>query len=208
MTSRTKRLQRTYLSAEQRRQQLLDAAVEVVNAQGWRGLTMTGVAQEAGVSRQLVYEHFPDLDGLCVGLLHHLFNRMRTDTMDLIAAGGLDAEEVLQAGFKLFLDAPKKHRRALRTLVGDLDGGAKELDPAKRAVREALIGLWLPYVQRHIDPPLAAARGAIWGAMNACWGLADLCDDGELTEGQALELASAFVRPAIASRQRRLEQVR
>src|SRR5580692_9167326 len=60
---------RPYLRAGERRTQLLAAAAVVVGRHGLASLTMAGVASEAGVSRQWVYEHFADLDDLYRALI-------------------------------------------------------------------------------------------------------------------------------------------
>ncbi|MSW21139.1 MAG: TetR family transcriptional regulator, partial [Actinobacteria bacterium] len=52
---------RSYLRPPERRRQLLDATTAVVRRDGLTALTMVAVAAEAGVSRRLVYNHFPDL---------------------------------------------------------------------------------------------------------------------------------------------------
>jgi AcrR family transcriptional regulator len=57
------------MSAEQRRQQLLDMTKELVGEQGFHGLSIEAVANRAGVSRPIVYGHFGDLDGLLEAML-------------------------------------------------------------------------------------------------------------------------------------------
>src|SRR5665213_473982 len=60
---------RPYLRAGERRSQLLEAAAAVVGREGLGSLTVAGVAVEAGVSRQWIYEHFTDLDDLYRALI-------------------------------------------------------------------------------------------------------------------------------------------
>lgn len=62
---------RPYLRADDRRNQLLEAAAAVYRRQGFPGLTMVAVAEEAKVSRRLLYNHFPDLESLITGLIFH-----------------------------------------------------------------------------------------------------------------------------------------
>jgi AcrR family transcriptional regulator len=54
----------THLSAGERRRQFLDAAGVLFLRDGLAGVTMIAVAHEAGVSRRLLYDHFPDLGSL------------------------------------------------------------------------------------------------------------------------------------------------
>src|SRR5262249_26045322 len=63
---------RPYLAAPLRRGHLLDAAGRLVRRGGWPALSMQGVAAAAGVSRQLVYEHFATAADLYLATLVHL----------------------------------------------------------------------------------------------------------------------------------------
>jgi len=55
---------RVRLSAEQRREQLLEVTKELVGAHGFHGLSVDAIARRAGISRPVVYSHFGDLGGL------------------------------------------------------------------------------------------------------------------------------------------------
>ena len=57
------------LSAEERREQLLDVTKRIVLAQGFHAVSIEAVAREAGISRPIVYGHFTDLPGLLEALV-------------------------------------------------------------------------------------------------------------------------------------------
>src|SRR4030088_2214244 len=56
---------------EERREQLIDAALEVILEQGYSGVSIEAIARVAGVTRPVVYDHFPNLGRL----LHALIER-------------------------------------------------------------------------------------------------------------------------------------
>ncbi|HAS09590.1 MAG TPA: hypothetical protein DCS55_03590, partial [Acidimicrobiaceae bacterium] len=56
------------LSADERRQALLDVAKAVVNESGPDAVTMGAVAERADVTRALVYKHFENKDALLLEL--------------------------------------------------------------------------------------------------------------------------------------------
>jgi AcrR family transcriptional regulator len=68
---RTRRPYAPRLPPEQRREQLLDAALELIVQQGYAGVSIEAVARLAGVTRPVVYDHFPNLGRL----LHALVER-------------------------------------------------------------------------------------------------------------------------------------
>src|SRR5947209_1714862 len=56
---------------EQRREHLLDATLTVILDHGYSGVSIEAVARAAGVTRPVVYDHFPNLGRL----LHALVER-------------------------------------------------------------------------------------------------------------------------------------
>ena len=80
---------RTRLSAPERRQQLLDVAGDMFGTLGFHGLSMEQLADAAGVSKPVLYQHFPSKRDLYLALVTDavtaLEDRMRSaleDTAD------------------------------------------------------------------------------------------------------------------------------
>jgi AcrR family transcriptional regulator len=61
---------RVRLSAPKRRSQLLDVAGRLFAEQGFHGLSMEKLADAAGVSKPVLYQHFPSKRRLYLALLH------------------------------------------------------------------------------------------------------------------------------------------
>lgn len=59
------------MSPKPTRQAILDAAVRLVGRRG-AGVTLEGVAEEAGLSRQTVYIHFGSRTGLLIAMVQHM----------------------------------------------------------------------------------------------------------------------------------------
>src|SRR4029079_8810698 len=57
------------LPRHERRRQLLDAALEVFVSQGYHAAAMDGIAERAGVSKPVLYQHFPGKLELYLALL-------------------------------------------------------------------------------------------------------------------------------------------
>jgi AcrR family transcriptional regulator len=77
------------MTAEARREQLLDVAKALVVRRGFHAVSIEAVARDAGISRPIVYGHFHDLPGLLEALVKR---------EGLRALGQLDA--VLPAAFR------------------------------------------------------------------------------------------------------------
>ncbi len=95
------------LPPEQRRQQLLDAALGVIVEQGYSGVSIEAVAKAAGVTRPVVYDHFSNLGRL----LHALIEREERYALQQLGRvvpddpGDVDPTIVLVSGVGRFLRA-------------------------------------------------------------------------------------------------------
>jgi AcrR family transcriptional regulator len=57
------------MTAEERREQLLDVTKSIVAERGFHAVSIEAVAREAGITRPIVYGHFRDLGGLLEALI-------------------------------------------------------------------------------------------------------------------------------------------
>jgi AcrR family transcriptional regulator len=92
---------------DKRREQLIDAALSVIVEQGYEGVSIEAVAKVAGVTRPVIYDHFPNL----ASLLQALIEREESYALDQLAAvvpqapQGGDPPELFATGVRRFLDA-------------------------------------------------------------------------------------------------------
>jgi AcrR family transcriptional regulator len=108
----------------QRREQLIDAALSVILEQGYSGISIEAVARTAGVTRPVVYDHFPNLGRL----LHALVEREERYALEQLEAvvpddaGSLEPAELLVAGVRKFLEAVAARPATWRIILLPLDG--------------------------------------------------------------------------------------
>ncbi|WP_329430004.1 TetR/AcrR family transcriptional regulator [Streptosporangium sp. NBC_01495] len=84
----------TRLSRQARREQLLDTALTIVRAQGADGLTLLTLAEAAGVSRPIVYDHFGTRPGLLLALYQRLDERHRTASAQALREAAPTPDEI------------------------------------------------------------------------------------------------------------------
>jgi AcrR family transcriptional regulator len=109
---------RKRLPAEERRELILDAALEVFAGRGFHGSSIDEIAQAAGVSKALIYEHFPSKRDLHVSLLERNVQEIFERLAD--AAATSDPGEVrLRKGVDAFLEFVETRRDAFRMLFRD-----------------------------------------------------------------------------------------
>src|SRR5699024_2683527 len=65
----------TRMSSAERRDQILDVAKEIVANDGFLAVTMKRLAEEAGITRTLIYQQFGDLTGVFSALVEREFDK-------------------------------------------------------------------------------------------------------------------------------------
>ena len=154
---------------------------------------MQGLAVAAGVSRQLVYEHFATADDLHLATLTHLFERAYTATA-AIATSGDSVDETIRRSFALFLDLAPEERQALRALAAETGANARSSGGRARArLRNRIASVWVPYVRNQTGLSDADATALAWMLNTAAWGLSDTIADGTLPRARAVDLFVQFV---------------
>lgn len=154
---------RRRMSAEGRREQLLDVALDVVVEQGFYAVTIDRVAREAGVTRTLIYRQFGDLAGMVSALVDRETGSAMEGLAEALAPmpDELDFVEVAEALLRAMIAAVERAPRSWAILFNPPEGGPPELHEriaAGRALARAhvqeLLTSRLP--DEVADPELAA----------------------------------------------------
>jgi AcrR family transcriptional regulator len=132
------------MSAEGRREQLLDVALEVVVTEGFYAATIDRVARDAGVTRTLIYNQFGDLAGMVSALVDRETGRAMVGMLEALAPmpDDLDFVEVGEALFRAMVAAVDRAPRSWAILLNPPEGGPPELHEriaAGRAVARAAV---------------------------------------------------------------------
>ncbi len=145
------------LPAPERREQLLQAALVVVGANGYQGLTMEAVAREAGVTKPVVYDAFANRDEVMTVLLDT--ERVRAVSEILAAIGPVPETPAADGVMPRLVDATGRVLEAIaarpvayRLILLHVEGTPPEVREAIDAGRETIVD--------HVRGVLEAALGA------------------------------------------------
>src|SRR6478752_5549814 len=105
------------LPADQRRQQLLDVARDRFSQQGFHATSMDEIAEAAGVTKPVLYQHFPSKRALYVELLEETGRQLLSTLADAVAAAGTLRERV-ELGFRAYFRFAIGDRSAFLFLLG------------------------------------------------------------------------------------------
>lgn len=187
MAPRRKKTPRTYLRADERRHQLLATAAELVGKSGWEALGMAPLAEAAGVSRQLVYEHFESLPALRLEVTRHLFEEMFEAASEALEHFPDDLARAARTAVRLQLELPRGARLALREIGPGPASPSTPLRRLRARARQQVTDTWAAAIRRHSKLDPRQARALAWMMTVASWSLFDLVADGTFTPDEAAD---------------------
>ena len=117
------------MSAVERREQILDVTAEILGRSGFHEVSIQAVANAAGVSRPIVYEHFGDLGGLLEALVNREMQRAG-DQIAKTALGDLgsgDPRELMLLSLGSYLTAVEQHPSTWRLVLMPPEGTPAQL---------------------------------------------------------------------------------
>lgn len=135
------------LPPEERRTQLLDAALEEVAEQGLPGVSIEGIARRAGVTRPVVYGVFADLGELMNALLEREESRALAQVASAMpsmpagdaAADAREPDEIVVDALSTFLHAVADNPLTWRLILLPVEGTPRSLRDRVERTRGQLL---------------------------------------------------------------------
>jgi AcrR family transcriptional regulator len=189
---------RSRLPAAERRRQLLDTAVTTFSQQGYRNTSMNDIAEAAGVTKPVLYQHFGSKRELFLELLRELGGRLRAELAVSAAEAGTPRRQVEegmkayfrwvaahQGGFEILFSGDSRYDPEFLSEVGRVENDIAD------TVASLIVVDGLDPVQRRV-----LAMGVVGMAERAgrYWVRRQLELDADLLAGQIAELAWSGLR--------------
>ncbi len=127
---------RRRLSGDERRALLMDAALAVFAERGYEGASIGQIARAAGVSKALIYEHFPSKRDLHLELLRRHGRELEARLQRALAEHD-SPEAATRSAIDAFLQFVAEHRDAWRILVAEVHEPAMREEVARLSERIA-----------------------------------------------------------------------
>jgi AcrR family transcriptional regulator len=147
------------MSAEQRREQLLDVTKEIVGEQGFHAVSIEAVARRAGITRPVVYGHFDDLPGLLEAMVAREGKRALAQLALVLPnrppAGG-SAQANLVAALRGYLEAVAADPVTWRLVLMPHEGAPAALRAQITAGRDAVVAALADVVGPGLAPGVAS----------------------------------------------------
>ncbi|MEZ5322148.1 MAG: TetR/AcrR family transcriptional regulator [Microthrixaceae bacterium] len=136
------------MAASERRSQLVRVAVATFARQGFYGTSMNDIADAAGVTKPVLYQHFRSKRSLYKELLSELGAELR-DSIAKVTSNAAGPREQISLGIEAYFAWVAQHEDAFKVLFGDSTRRDPEFADAARRVERSMAEL----VAEHIDIP-------------------------------------------------------
>ena len=171
------------LTATARREQILDVALEAFAHTGFHGTSMNDVAEAAGVTKPVLYQHFESKRDLYQALLNDVGSRL----LDRIAKGVADATDgksQTELGFRAYFRWVADDHDAFLLLFGSGSRRDNEFASAVRRITAEAAGAIAPLIAVEIsdDQRRTLAHALVGLAEGASRRLVELGEDFEPDE--------------------------
>jgi AcrR family transcriptional regulator len=139
------------LPAQARREQILDVAVQVFARHGFHSTSMNDVADAAGVTKPVLYQHFDSKQDLYMALLEEVGNRMIT-SITKATADVVTGREQTEVGFRSYFHWVAEDHDAFLLLFGSRASRDDESTLAIRKITAEAALAVAPLIAADIEP--------------------------------------------------------
>jgi AcrR family transcriptional regulator len=185
------------LPASERREQILDVAVQVFARNGFHNTSMNDVADAAGVTKPVLYQHFDSKHDLYLALLDEVGARMIT-AITKATAGATSGKSQTELGFRAYFRWVADDHDAFLLLFGGGTSGDEQTLAALRHITAESADAIAPLIAADIDPQhrRTLAHGLVGLAEGVSRRLVELGEgfDPDVLAQQIADLAWAGLR--------------
>jgi AcrR family transcriptional regulator len=171
------------MSRQDRHRQLLDVARQLVRQEGAQALTLGRLAEQAGVTKPVVYDQFGTRTGLLAALYQEFDARQTAQMEAALAASKPSLADRAAVIASAYVDCVLAQGQELAGVIAAL-GASPELDRIKRECEAIFMELC-----RSALAPFAATGAITPAALRAMFGAAEALSNaaaaGEITVAQA-----------------------
>ncbi len=137
MSARESKVRRRMRGSE-RRAQLLNVARRVFGKSGFHSVSMEEVASEAGVTKPILYDHFPSKKELYLALLDADLSVLHEKVRQALNSP-IGNRERIRASFRAYFDFVQEEADGFRLLMQETVGAEREFRDCVEQVRERIL---------------------------------------------------------------------
>jgi AcrR family transcriptional regulator len=147
------------MRAPERRKQLLEVARKVFGRRGYHVVTMDDVAREAGVTKPILYDHFPSKRDLYRDLLEEDLANLKERLREALETSKGNRQRI-QGSFQAYFDFVDEEGAGFRLLMQEAVGPEREFREMVFRFREEVLEQVTEVIVRESKGNLDRARAA------------------------------------------------
>ena len=183
------------MTKEQRRIQLMKTALAIVRDEGTEALTLAHLAERAGVTKPIAYEHFGTRAGLLVALFRDYDDRTTEAIHAALETGGKTLEDVASILGTAYVDACLSMGPEVSAIFDALSA-SEEMKGFRQSWREFLISEFRRAFAPFVRLPRREGNAVLVGILGAAEALSQEAAAGRKSRAEAI---GALVRIMIGA---------
>jgi AcrR family transcriptional regulator len=184
------------LPRDQRRRQLLETAAAIVRDEGADALTLARVAEQAGVSKPVAYEHFETRPGLLLALYRHFDARQTEATRAALEARAQSLDDAVSILATAYVDCVLEAGREFGAIAAALSA-TEPMDEFRQTLREEYAELYRAALAPFANLPGREGKILLLGLIGAADTLAQAAATGRMSRADAVSAASRIMLGAL-----------
>lgn len=181
---------------DQRRNQLLETAAAIVRAEGTDALTLARLAEQAGVTKPIAYEHFGTRAGLLIALYRHFDARQAQAVQSALATQAKSLEDVVAILSAAYVDCVLQAGPEFGAIAAALSA-SEEMDDFRQALREGYVDQYIAALARFAPLSGPQARALLLGVIGAADTLSQAAAAGRMSRAEAIAALSKIMLGAL-----------
>ncbi|MBN8232713.1 TetR/AcrR family transcriptional regulator [Corallococcus macrosporus] len=180
------------LPKAQRREQLLDIALSIVREEGTDALTLGYVAERAGVSKPIAYEHFQTRAGLLIALYEQIDARQVQALLDALQRTRKRLEDVARVMSAAYMHCYTSAGPEWHAISAALRG-AEEMEAVHRELLDGYVALFREALAPYSDLKKDALHLRCVGIIGAAEAISRDMLRGLVDEARAAETLASLI---------------
>lgn len=189
----------TRMAKEERRRQLLETAFAIIRSEGTDALTLPRLAERAGVSRPVAYEHFQTREGLLMALYRDYDEQLGRRIREALQSDAAALEDAARALSTAYIDGVLAAGRECDEVKAALSGN-ETTRHFRQASQEFHVEQFRAAFAPFVDLSGRGDVALLVGVLSATDGLGQAAAAGEVARATAIAAATAIMVGALRSR--------
>lgn len=176
-----------------RRRQLLDTALLIVREEGADRLTLGHLAERAGVSKPVVYDHFGTRSGLLIELYKSMDIEQANALRDALTIGEQSFEEIVRVLAAAYIHCAANTSGEWRA-VGAALAGSEEMDAVYQELIDGYVELFATVLKPYVTLSSGVLERRCVGLVGAGEALSAAMVRGKHSEAETAETFASLIK--------------